>query len=270
MLTPACKKCLETSVVNIIRVPDVRMEAAGRAVVEVDPRALAHLVPENLELDRHEGRTLVSLVGFLFLDTRVLGLPLPFQQRFEEVNLRFYVRRQAAEGAARRGVLEGARAALGHRGGRAMALWRAVPDDADEAPRRPGRRPAHSRRQALLRVEGARPVEPAVGDGGRVPGGRHGRIDPGVRDRAVLGLHGAGGAEARPSIASSIPGGGCGPRKTPASSSPTLRTCTGPGSARPWPAPPCSALIADGPRSASRGKPRRLMAPQDPRFADFP
>jgi uncharacterized protein YqjF (DUF2071 family) len=71
---------------------------------EVDPRALAHLVPENLELDRHEGRTLVSLVGFLFLDTRVLGLPLPFQQRFEEVNLRFYVRRQAAEGV-RHGVV---------------------------------------------------------------------------------------------------------------------------------------------------------------------
>lgn len=55
-------------------------------------------MPAGLELDDFEGRALVSLVGFLFLDTRVLGVPLPFLQRFEEVNLRFYVRRRAAEG----------------------------------------------------------------------------------------------------------------------------------------------------------------------------
>ena len=30
------------------------------------------------ELDLHEGRAYVSLVGFLFLDTRALGVPLPF------------------------------------------------------------------------------------------------------------------------------------------------------------------------------------------------
>lgn len=55
-------------------------------------------MPAGLELDDFEGRALLSLVGFLFLDTRVLGVPLPFMQRFEEVNLRFYVRRRAAEG----------------------------------------------------------------------------------------------------------------------------------------------------------------------------
>lgn len=65
---------------------------------EVDQRVLDGLVPAGVELDRFDGRALVSLVGFLFLDTRVLGVPLPFQQRFEEVNLRFYVRRRAPEG----------------------------------------------------------------------------------------------------------------------------------------------------------------------------
>jgi uncharacterized protein YqjF (DUF2071 family) len=71
---------------------------------EVDAEALADRVPSGLELDTFEGRALVSLVGFLFLDTRALGIPLPFQQRFPEVNLRFYVRREAPEGP-RRGVV---------------------------------------------------------------------------------------------------------------------------------------------------------------------
>ncbi len=31
----------------------------------------------------------------MFRDTRVKGLPIPFHRNFEEVNLRFYVRRQA-------------------------------------------------------------------------------------------------------------------------------------------------------------------------------
>jgi uncharacterized protein YqjF (DUF2071 family) len=71
---------------------------------EADPAVLAPLVPPGLELDLHEGRAYVSLVGFLFLDTRALGVPLPFCQRFEEVNLRFYVRRNGPEGG-RRGVV---------------------------------------------------------------------------------------------------------------------------------------------------------------------
>ena len=35
----------------------------------------------------------VSLVGFRFLNTRVLGVSIPFHRDFDEVNLRFYVRR---------------------------------------------------------------------------------------------------------------------------------------------------------------------------------
>ena len=44
------------------------------------------------------------MIGFLFLRTRVLGIPIPFHRNFEEVNLRFYVRRKAEDGW-RRGVV---------------------------------------------------------------------------------------------------------------------------------------------------------------------
>jgi len=71
---------------------------------EVDPRVLAPLLPAGTELDVWQGRHLVSLVGFRFLDTRVLGVPIPFHRDFEEVNLRFYVRRRGPEGW-RRGVV---------------------------------------------------------------------------------------------------------------------------------------------------------------------
>ena len=69
----------------------------------VDPEVVAPLVPAGTEIDFFEGRTFVSVVGFLFLDTRVRGLAIPFHRNFEEVNLRYYVRRKGPEGW-RRGV----------------------------------------------------------------------------------------------------------------------------------------------------------------------
>jgi hypothetical protein len=66
---------------------------------EVPPAALAPRVPAGTELDSWGGKTLVSLVGFRFLRTRVLGIAIPFHTRFEEVNLRFYVRRRVPGGA---------------------------------------------------------------------------------------------------------------------------------------------------------------------------
>jgi hypothetical protein len=47
---------------------------------------------------------LVSLVGFRFLGTRLLGVGVPFHRDFDEVNLRFYVRRRMTDGW-RRGVV---------------------------------------------------------------------------------------------------------------------------------------------------------------------
>lgn len=70
---------------------------------EVDPGLLRPFVPRGTELDAWQGKTFVSAVGFLFLGTRVFGIPVPFHRDFEEVNLRFYVGRQGAEGW-RRGV----------------------------------------------------------------------------------------------------------------------------------------------------------------------
>jgi uncharacterized protein YqjF (DUF2071 family) len=71
---------------------------------EIEPSVLAPFVPAGTELDSWQGRTYVSIVAFLFLRTRVRGAPIPFHQNFEEVNLRFYVRRLSHDGW-RRGVV---------------------------------------------------------------------------------------------------------------------------------------------------------------------
>lgn len=69
----------------------------------IDPAILRPLVPAGTELDTWNGNSYVSVVGFLFLRTKVLGIPIPFHRNFEEVNLRFYVRHRGPEGW-RRGV----------------------------------------------------------------------------------------------------------------------------------------------------------------------
>src|SRR6266853_4911734 len=71
---------------------------------EIDPAVLRPHVPRGTELDSWGGVGYVSVVGFLFLKTRVLGAPIPGHRNFEEVNLRFYVRRKA-DGTWRRGVV---------------------------------------------------------------------------------------------------------------------------------------------------------------------
>lgn len=71
---------------------------------EVPPELLAPLTPRGVQLDHFAGRTYVSVVGFLFVHTKVLGIPIPWHRHFEELNLRFYVRRDV-EGETRRGVV---------------------------------------------------------------------------------------------------------------------------------------------------------------------
>jgi hypothetical protein len=71
---------------------------------EIDPAILAPFVPAGTELDFWNGKTYVSIVGFLFQNTRVRGFSIPFHRNFEEVNLRFYVRCKAEDGW-RRGVV---------------------------------------------------------------------------------------------------------------------------------------------------------------------
>ena len=70
----------------------------------IDPQLLAPHLPAGTELDFHQGETYVSIVGFLFYHTVVLGLPIPRHRNFEEVNLRFYVRKKSGD-TWRRGVV---------------------------------------------------------------------------------------------------------------------------------------------------------------------
>jgi uncharacterized protein YqjF (DUF2071 family) len=70
---------------------------------EADPALVRPFVPPGTEMDTFDGKTYVSLVAFMFLDTRVRGWAIPFHRDFEEVNLRIYVRRKGEEGW-RRGV----------------------------------------------------------------------------------------------------------------------------------------------------------------------
>ena len=71
----------------------------------VDPAVLAPHVPAGTDLDFWDGKAFVSVVGFRFLRTSVLRVPVPFHRDFDEVNLRFYVRREAPDGEIRRGVV---------------------------------------------------------------------------------------------------------------------------------------------------------------------
>ena len=70
----------------------------------IDPKILVPHLPNGTELDKYNGNHFVSLVGFRFLNTRLKGIPIPFHTNFEEINLRFYVKRKS-EGQWRRGVV---------------------------------------------------------------------------------------------------------------------------------------------------------------------
>ena len=80
------------------------------AQYEVAPKLLMPYLPRGVELDLYhapggDARCYVSLVGFLFDRVRVKGVAVPLHTRFEEINLRFYVRRREADGTVRRGVV---------------------------------------------------------------------------------------------------------------------------------------------------------------------
>ena len=60
---------------------------------EIDAKLLEKYVPKGTELDFYNKKCYVSLVGFMFEDVKLLGFKIPFHRNFEEVNLRFYVKR---------------------------------------------------------------------------------------------------------------------------------------------------------------------------------
>lgn len=69
----------------------------------VDKAVLYPYLPAGTEIDLFNGNCYVSLIGFLFKETRLLGIRVPFHANFEEVNLRFYVKYQEG-GVWKRGV----------------------------------------------------------------------------------------------------------------------------------------------------------------------
>jgi hypothetical protein len=70
----------------------------------IDKEYLTEFIPFGTELDVWNGKCFVSLVGFMFINTRLLGIKVPYHIDFEEVNLRFYVKR-FENGEWKRGVV---------------------------------------------------------------------------------------------------------------------------------------------------------------------
>lgn len=70
----------------------------------VDPEILKPFVPAGTRLDLWNNKCFISVVGFYFTNTRLKGIRIPFHVHFEEVNLRFYVKRAVGE-EERRGVV---------------------------------------------------------------------------------------------------------------------------------------------------------------------
>ncbi len=60
---------------------------------EVDAAVLAPHLPPCTEIDFYQGKAIISVVGFLFNNTRVMGIKWPGFVNFEEVNLRYYIKR---------------------------------------------------------------------------------------------------------------------------------------------------------------------------------
>ena len=81
-----------------------RWENLIMANYEVDPDVLTAYLPKGIELDYYNNKTYVSLVGFMFKKTSLFNIPIPFLGTFEEINLRFYVKRVEGD-TIKRGVV---------------------------------------------------------------------------------------------------------------------------------------------------------------------
>ena len=71
---------------------------------EIDPEILQPFLPKGVTLDLFDGKAYVSLVGFMFKNTKIFRIPIPYLGNFEEINLRFYVQRKGGN-TIKRGVI---------------------------------------------------------------------------------------------------------------------------------------------------------------------
>lgn len=81
-----------------------RWENIIMANYEVNPELLKPYLPNGVELDFYDNKTFVSLVGFMFKKTSLFKIPIPIFGTFEEINLRFYVKRVDGD-TVKRGVV---------------------------------------------------------------------------------------------------------------------------------------------------------------------
>ena len=72
---------------------------------EIEPEILSPYLPKGVSLDLYEGKAYISLVGFMFKNTKLFNIPIPVLGSFEEINLRFYVIRKEPDGKIKRGVV---------------------------------------------------------------------------------------------------------------------------------------------------------------------
>jgi uncharacterized protein len=70
----------------------------------LDPAILKPYLPKGVELDLFNDKAYVSLVGFMFKNTKLFNIPIPYLGTFEEINLRFYVMRKEGN-EIKRGVV---------------------------------------------------------------------------------------------------------------------------------------------------------------------
>ncbi len=83
---------------------NARWENLIMANYAVPPAVLLPFLPKGVELDTFQGKAYVSLVGFMFKNTRLFKVPIPYLGTFEEINLRFYVVRKECN-EMKRGVV---------------------------------------------------------------------------------------------------------------------------------------------------------------------
>ena len=72
---------------------------------QIDPEILIPFLPNGVELDLYNGKCYISLVGFMFKNIKLFNIPIPILGNFEEINLRFYVKRTEENNIIKRGVV---------------------------------------------------------------------------------------------------------------------------------------------------------------------
>lgn len=71
---------------------------------EIPEEMLSKYLPKGVSVDLYNGKAYISLVGFMFKNTKIFNIPTFKLGTFEEINLRFYVSRKEGN-ETRRGVV---------------------------------------------------------------------------------------------------------------------------------------------------------------------